>query len=95
MNQYKLHINKKNRKHIFLKNVGNLFTHTVGVFCILLEPPKCHITQQTKMLPDCGVFGIVLIFPLLAPLGGSAVHANLQSSLACEPPTLVGGSLDP
>jgi len=28
-----------------LKSVGKLFPHPVGVFCSLLEPPKCHIRR--------------------------------------------------
>ena len=28
------------------KSVGKLVPQTVGVFCTLLEPPKCNIMQQ-------------------------------------------------
>ena len=28
-----------------------MFPHPVGVFCILLEPPKCHIIQTFIFVP--------------------------------------------
>ena len=29
--------------------VGKLFTYPVGVFCALLEPPKCHMRQKSDV----------------------------------------------
>jgi len=40
--------------------VWKLFPHPVGIFCTLLEPPNCHIVQQT-------IFQCLFIF-LISPI---------------------------
>ena len=55
---------KKVEKMIFRKCVclvGKLFTHLVGAFCTLLEPPRCLIRQKSDLK-------LFIIYPKASPL---------------------------
>ena len=52
------------------KAFGKLSAHPVGVFCLLLEPPKCHIMQTKQCRQFLGLGNFLYIF-LLGPLRGS------------------------
>ena len=56
--------------------MGKLFPHPMGVFHTLLEPPKCHVSQKNRLLPDFTEFRIFFAFSLLAQLGSHRANSS-------------------
>ena len=53
-----------------------MFPHPVGVFCALLEPPKCHIERKINFSWIIGNLIISAIFSLLSHCG-AAYYPNV------------------
>ena len=61
--------NKSSRNRVCL--VGKWFPHHVGVFCTLLDPPKSHMGQKSKLEEIIELLSnsICPTYPLYIPKG--------------------------
>ena len=96
MNLYKLNMNKQTyNTHKCLTHVGKLFPHTVGAFCTLLEPPKCHNMSPTSqfsfftyMFPIGSLLAllvfILILFCILLVLHCMQAHLHANTSTSHE-----------
>ena len=65
----------------FLKSMGKLFPHLVGVFCTIPNPPKSNIMQKIDFLQYLAIFHIIPTIPII-PLRDNR-DATVQINFTC------------